>query len=58
MAGSGLILKHLYIIYKRGGKDELIEELRESNFTGNVRVTNRDIILNSMVSFIEKTLQK
>ena len=58
MALSGLILKHLYIIYKRGGKDELIEELRESNFTGNVRVTNRDIILNSMVSFIEKTLQK
>ena len=58
MAGSGLTLKHLYIIYKRGEKDELIEQLREKNFTGKVRVTNREIILNSIVSFIEKTLQK
>ena len=60
MAGSGLMLrlKHLYIIYKRGGKDELIEQLREKNFTGKVRVTNCEIILNSIVSFIEKTLQK
>ena len=40
MAGSGLRLKHLYIIYKRGGKDELIEQLREKNFTGKVRVKN------------------
>ena len=58
MAGSGLRLKHLYIIYKRGGKDELIEQLRDKNFTGRVRVTNCEIILNSIVSFIEKTLQK
>ena len=56
MAGSRLRLKHLYIIYKRGGKDELIEQLK--NFTGKIRVTNREIILNSIVPFIEKTLQK
>ena len=58
MAGSGLRLKHLYIVYKRGGKDKLIEQLREKNFTGKVRVTNLEIILNSTVSFTEKTLQK
>ena len=58
MAGSGLRPKHLYIIYKRGGKDELIEKLREKNFTGKVRVTNCENILNSIWSFIEKTLQK
>ena len=58
MVGSGLRLKHLYVIYKRGGKTERIEQWREKNFTGKVRVTNRLIILNSIVSFIEKTLQK
>ena len=58
MARSGLRLKYLRIIYKRGGKDELIEQLREKNFTGKVRATNREIILNSIVSFIEKTLHK
>ena len=46
MAGSGLRLKHLYIIYKRGGQDELLEQLRKKNFTGKVRVTNRETFLN------------
>ena len=54
MAGSGLRLKHLYIIYRRGGKDELSKQLREKNFAGKDRVTNHEIILNSIVSFIEK----
>ena len=52
-AGSGLLIKHLVCVCKRGGKEGLKEMLRDRR-SGRVRVTNRKNILTNICDFVSK----
>ena len=54
MAGTGLELEHLFIIYRRVRREEPIDQLKEQ-VNGKVRVTNISRILRKIAEFVEKS---
>ena len=49
IAGSGLAMKHLISVYKRGGEHDLYDLFKSKNDIGKPRVTNQAKVLNETI---------